>query len=65
MQRYVTSTSYSLTVWPQQSFIKKETVQTLALSQYLSVGEFYVQQEQKTGTDSLYKTVKKAPDLMF
>lgn len=59
LQLYVTSTSYSLTVWPKQSFIKKETLQTLAVSKYLSVGEFYVQQEQKIGTDSLYKTVKK------
>lgn len=59
LQDYVTFTSFSLTVWPKQSFIKKETPQTLALSKYLSVGEFYVQQEQKIGTDSLYKTVKK------
>lgn len=59
LQRCVTFTSYSLTVWPKPSFIKKKTLQTVALSKYFSVGEFYVQQEQKIGTDSLYKTVKK------
>lgn len=65
LQHFVTFASYSLAVSPKQSFIKKETRQTLALGKYLSVGEFYVQQEQKIGTDSLYKTVKKAPNLMF
>lgn len=60
VQHYVSFTSYRLKVWPKQSFIKKETLQTLALSKYLSVGEFYVQQEQKIGTQSLHKTVKKA-----